>query len=86
MRPWVRRVLFYGGSLLASPSCARGSSRTPSWPCWATSTGQSAYDFVRTNVEAPITAIVIALYLDLVLRHRPTPPVPTPAAEALAEP
>lgn len=35
------------------------------------STGESLYGFLRTNVEAPISIIGLALFLDVVLRHRP---------------
>ena len=34
------------------------------------SKGTNLYKFIRTNVEAPISAIFIAAYLDLVLGGR----------------
>lgn len=77
MKPWMRRVLFYGGSLVVVTLMCQGFTEDLFLSVLGDDTGQSAYDFVRTNVEAPISLVVIALYLDLILARRP---VPTPPA------
>ncbi|WCO68550.1 hypothetical protein PO878_07390 [Iamia majanohamensis] len=70
------RVLFYGGNLLLVVVICQDVTRRAMTSLLGDSTGESLYAFVRTNVEAPISAIVLALFLDLVLRHRPAPATP----------
>lgn len=70
MRPWVKRVLFYGGTLAIVTIMCQDFFRRAFVAVLGDDTGESLYAFVRTNVEAPISIIFIALYLDLVLRRR----------------
>lgn len=69
------RVLFYGGNLVVVTIICQGWFEDLVVSIFGDTTGQSLYDFIRTNVEAPISAIFLALFLDLVLRHRPAPAV-----------
>lgn len=73
MHPVATRVLFYGGNLLLVVVICQDVTRRAMTSLLGDSTGESLYAFVRTNVEAPISVIVLALFLDLVLRHRPAP-------------
>lgn len=66
----LSRILFYGGMLLAVIVMCQDFFRRFLMSLLGEDTGESLYSFVRTNVEAPISIIAIALYLDLVLRHR----------------
>lgn len=69
----LARVLFYGGNLVAVTIICQEWFRDLVVSIFGDATGQSLYDFIRTNVEAPISAIFLALFLDLVLRHRGAP-------------
>ena len=66
----VRRVLFYGGLLLLVILMCQDVVHTLLVDVLGDSKGTSLYKFIRTNVEAPISAIFIAAYLDLVLGGR----------------
>ncbi len=70
MKPWVARVLFYGGTLLVVTIMCQGFFRDFCIWLLGEDAGQSLFAFVRTNVEAPISIIALALYLDIVLRRR----------------
>lgn len=70
MSPVVKRVLFYGGTLVVVTIMCQGFFRDAFISVLGDDTGQSLFAFVRTNVEAPISIVVIGLYLDIVLRHR----------------
>lgn len=79
MKPWMKRVLFYGGTLLAVTVMCQNAFRRVFLAVLGDDVGESLYSFVRTNVEAPISIIFIALYLDLVLRHRRADAIPRTA-------
>lgn len=68
MRPWVTRVLFYGGVLLVVTIMCQGFFADLCIDLLGDRTGESLYSFIRTNVEAPISIIALAIYLDVVLR------------------
>ena len=68
MRPWLARVLFYGGTLLVVTIMCQGFFRDLCLDLLGDSTGESLFSFIRTNVEAPISIIALAIYLDVVLR------------------
>lgn len=70
MHPVLSRVLFYGGTLLAVIVMCQGWFKELFTSLLGAGTGTDLYAFVRTNVEAPISILAIALYLDVVLRHR----------------
>lgn len=73
MRPWVARVLFYGGTLLAATIMCQGFFEDLCVDLLGERTGESLFSFIRTNVEAPISVIVLAIYLDLVLARKTAP-------------
>lgn len=73
MRPVWSRVLFYGGNLGLVIVMCQDVTRRAFVSLLGDETGADLYGFVRTNVEAPISIIFIALYLDLVLRRHATP-------------
>ncbi|HYI61716.1 MAG TPA: hypothetical protein VEW93_07915 [Acidimicrobiales bacterium] len=73
MRPVLARTLFYGGTLLAVVVMCQSWFEDALTSLLGDDTGADLYSFVRTNVEAPISVIAIALYLDVVLRHRSRP-------------
>lgn len=79
MNPILARVLFYGGNLVAVTVMCQDFFRRFCLSVFGDSAGQSLFEFIRTNVEAPISIVVIALYLDLVLVHR------RPRGEAAAD-
>lgn len=70
MNRWGKRVLFYGGTLAFVVLMCQDFVRRAHIAVLGDSAGESLYSFVRTNVEAPISIIFIALYLDLVLGRR----------------
>ncbi len=69
MRPVVSRVLFYGGTLAVVVLMCQDVTRSAFVALLGDDAGANFYAFVRTNVEAPISIVFIALYLDLVLHH-----------------
>lgn len=73
MHPWVRRALFYGGTLLLVVVMCQELVRDAFVAVLGDDAGDSLHAFVRTNVEAPITVLFVALYLDVVLRDRSSP-------------
>jgi len=73
MRPWAKRVLFYGGLLVLVTLMCQDVFRRACLAVLGDEAGESFFSFVRTNVEAPITIIFVALYLDVVLRGRGRP-------------
>jgi hypothetical protein len=70
MRRWVARVLFYGGTLLVVTIMCQGFFRDLCLALFGDDVGESLFSFIRTNVEAPISIIALAIYLDVVLAHR----------------
>lgn len=70
MKPWLARVLFYGGTLLVVVVMCQGFARDACIAVLGDRTGDSLYAFIRTNVEAPISVIALAVYLDVVLARR----------------
>ena len=70
MKPWVARVLFYGGTLLVVIVMCQDVAREACIALLGDRTGDSLYAFIRTNVEAPISVIALAIYLDVVLARR----------------
>lgn len=70
MHPALSRIAFYGGTALVVVVMCQDWFKQLVVSALGEGTGTSLYDFIRTNVEAPISIIAIALYLDLVLRHR----------------
>jgi hypothetical protein len=66
----ARRVLFYVGLLALVTLMCQDVVRSVLVDVLGDSRGTSLYKFIRTNVEAPISAIFIAGYLDLVLGGR----------------
>lgn len=70
MNPVRARLLFYGGTLLVVVVMCQEWFRRALVSLLGDGTGESPFAFVRTNVEAPVSILGIALYLDLVLRHR----------------
>lgn len=73
MRPWVRRVVFYGGTLVVVTVMCQNFFKDAFLAVFGDDTGESLFSFVRTNVEAPISIIFIALYLDLIMSRKPSP-------------
>lgn len=73
MNPWLARVLFYGGNVVVVVVMSQDFFRRFLLSMFGDSAGQSLFAFIRTNVEAPVSIIALALYLDLVLRHRRAP-------------
>jgi hypothetical protein len=73
MKPWMRRVIFYGGTLVVVTIMCQNFFREAFHTVLGESTGESLFKFVRTNVEAPISIIFIALYLDLIMAKKPPP-------------
>jgi hypothetical protein len=71
MHPVLSRILFYGGNLGLVVLMCQDVTRRAFTSLLGSPTGGDLYSFVRTNVEAPISIVFIALYLDLVLRRRP---------------
>lgn len=80
MRPWIARVLFYGGTLLVVVAMCQSGLRDLCTALLGDRAGESLASFIRTNVEAPISIIALAIYLDVVLRVR------TPADVVGADP
>lgn len=76
MKPWVARVLFYGGTLLVVTIMCQDWFRDLCLSLFGDSTGESLFSFVRTNVEAPISIIALAIYLDVVLARKTRADVP----------
>lgn len=70
MAPWAKRVLFYGGTLLVVTVMCQSWFRDAWIAVFGDDAGESLYSFIRTNVEAPISIIALAIYLDVVLRVR----------------
>lgn len=66
----MKRVVLYGGTLAIVTIMCQDFFRRAFLAVLGDDTGESLYSFVRTNVEAPISIIFVALYLDLVLRRR----------------
>lgn len=73
MKPWMARLVFYGGNIAAVTLMCQDVFRRFLLSVLGDSAGQSLFEFIRTNVEAPVSIIALALYLDLVLRHRRAP-------------
>jgi len=73
MKPWLRRVIFYGGTLVIVVVMCQNFFKEAFLTVFGDETGESLYSFVRTNVEAPISIIFIALYLDLIMAKKPPP-------------
>lgn len=70
MRRWVGRVLFYGGTLLLVTIMCQGWFEDLCLSLFGDDVGESLFSFIRTNVEAPISIIALAIYLDVVLARR----------------
>jgi len=70
MRAWVVRALFYGGTLLVVTIMCQGFFRDLCLDLFGDDVGQSLFAFIRTNVEAPISIIALAIYLDVVLARK----------------
>ena len=70
MKPWQARLLFYGGTLLVVVIMCQEFFKDLCLSLFGDDTGESLFSFIRTNVEAPISIIAVALYLDLVLVRR----------------
>ena len=66
----VRRLLFYVGLLVLVWVMCQDAVRSLLVDVLGDDRGGSLYRFIRTNVEAPISAIFIAGSLDLVLGSR----------------
>jgi ascorbate-specific PTS system EIIC-type component UlaA len=73
MKPWMRRVIFYGGTLVIVVVMCQNFFKEAFLTVFGDETGESLFSFVRTNVEAPISVIFIALYLDLIMAKKPPP-------------
>lgn len=74
MNYWTRRVLFYVGCLVLVTIMSQDVVRRLLVDLVGQNVGTHLYSVIRTNVEAPISAIFVALYLDVVLRRRRIPP------------
>jgi hypothetical protein len=70
MRPWVARVLFYGGTLLVVTLMCQEFFKDLCLDLLGDDVGESLFSFIRTNVEAPISIICLAIYLDVVLARK----------------
>jgi hypothetical protein len=70
MKPWMARTCFYGGTLLAVVVMCQSWFEDLCVALFGDRTGESLYSFIRTNVEAPVSIIALAIYLDVVLRHK----------------
>lgn len=70
MKPWLARLLFYGGTLLVVVIMCQEFFKDLCLSLFGDDTGESLFSFIRTNVEAPISTVALALYLDLVLARR----------------
>jgi hypothetical protein len=70
MPRWASRVLFYGGTLLLVTIMCQGWFKDLCLSLFGDDAGESLFSFIRTNVEAPISIIALAIYLDVVLAHR----------------
>ena len=68
MKPWMSRVLFYGGMLAVVTIMCQAWFRDICTAVLGDDAGESLFSFIRTNVEAPISIIALAIYLDVVLR------------------
>jgi hypothetical protein len=84
VKPWLARLLFYGGTLLVVTIMCQDFFKDLCVSLFGDDTGESLFSFIRTNVEAPISIIALALYLDLVLARRtradlPAANIPEPA-------
>ena len=66
----VRRILFYVGLLALVILMCQDVVRSLLVDVLGDSKGTNLHKFIRTNVEAPVSAIFIAAYLDLVLGGR----------------
>jgi hypothetical protein len=73
VKPWVARLLFYGGTLLVVTIMCQGWFRDLCLSLFGDDTGESLFSFIRTNVEAPISIIALAIYLDVVLARKTAP-------------
>lgn len=81
LSPLAVRVVFYGGNVFAAFIFCQDFVRRLSVTLLGDDAGDSLYRFVRTNVEAPVSALVLGLFLDLVLRRRPAPTADEVAAD-----
>ena len=70
MKPWQTRVLFYGGTLVVVTIMCQAWFKELCIDLLGEDAGESLYSFIRTNVEAPISIVALAIYLDVVLRVR----------------
>jgi len=70
VKPWLARLLFYGGTLVVVVIMCQEFFRDLCLSVFGDDAGESLFSFIRTNVEAPISIIALALYLDLVLARR----------------
>jgi hypothetical protein len=70
VKPWLARLLFYGGTLLVVTVMCQDDFKDLCLSLFGDDAGESLFSFIRTNVEAPISVIALALYLDLVLARR----------------
>jgi hypothetical protein len=73
MKPWLRRVIFYGGTLVIVVVMCQNFFKEAFLTVFGDETGESLFSFIRTNVEAPISIILIALYLDLIMAKKAPP-------------
>lgn len=71
MRSQGPRLLFYGGVLALVVLMCQDIVRQVLVEALGDDVGTSLHAFIRTNVEAPITVLAVALYLDIVLRRAP---------------
>lgn len=70
MKPWMKRMVFYAGTLLVVIIMCQDFFKQAFLAVLGDDVGDSLFSFVRTNVEAPISITFIALYLDVVLLRR----------------
>ena len=70
MKPWLARLLFYGGTLLVVTIMCQDFFKQLCLDLLGDDTGESLFSFIRTNVEAPISIIALAIYLDVVLARK----------------
>jgi hypothetical protein len=70
VKPWLARLLFYGGTLLVVTIMCQGFFKDLCLSLFGDDIGESLFSFIRTNVEAPISVIVLAIYLDVVLARK----------------
>lgn len=82
MGPRTKRVLFYGGMLAIVTVMCQDAFRQALLTLLGDNAAESLFAFLRTNVEAPISIVFVALYLDLVLSRRRAPAAAPAAAPA----